>query len=72
MPKSPTGATEAKPITFNPPPKAGLASKELQNSKYHHDFMFKEMIWMSEDFDRESKKKKIDSKKSARLIRKAL
>jgi hypothetical protein len=30
------------------------------------------MIWMSEDFERESKKKKIDSKKSARLIRKAL
>lgn len=27
---------------------------------------------MSEDFERESKKKKIDSKKSARLIRKAL
>jgi hypothetical protein len=37
-----------------------------QSSKSHWDFLIKEMKWMSEDFERESKKKVGDSKKQAR------
>jgi hypothetical protein len=41
-------------------------------SKSHWDFLVKEMKWMAEDFERESKKKIGDSKKQARACKKQL
>lgn len=38
--------------------------------KTHHDFLMKEMLWMSEDFERERKKKSNDTKKLVRLCKK--
>ena len=38
--------------------------------KTHHDFLMKEMLWMSEDFERERKKKSNDTKKLVRFCKK--
>jgi len=40
--------------------------------KTHRDFLVKEMLWMSDDFDRERKKKAADSKKLVRACRKKI
>jgi hypothetical protein len=41
-------------------------------SRTHLEFLFKEMNWMQNDFDREHKKKQYDAKKSVRICRKEL
>ena len=41
-------------------------------SKSHHQYLIKEMLWMQEDFDRERKKKQGDAKKQVRMCRKEL
>ena len=38
--------------------------------KTHHDFLMKEMLWMSEDFERERKRKWNDAKKLIRQSKK--
>jgi hypothetical protein len=40
--------------------------------KAHWDFLIKEMKWMAEDFERETKKKVGDAKKNVRACRKQL
>lgn len=49
-----------------------VQSTTSQTKKGHLDFLFKEMIWMKEDFEREHKKKLYDAKKNVRLCRKQL
>ncbi len=43
-----------------------------KSSKCHWGFLVKEMKWMAEDFERETKKKLTDTKKQARACKKAL
>lgn len=43
-----------------------------KSAKCHWGFLIKEMKWMSEDFERETKKKLTDSKKQARACKKRL
>ena len=47
-----------------------LPQKESGSSRTHLEFLFKEMLWMQEDFDREHKKKVYDAKKNVRMCRK--
>jgi DNA-directed RNA polymerase sigma subunit (sigma70/sigma32) len=42
------------------------------SQKSHWDFLIKEMKWMAEDFERETKKKVGDAKKNVRVCRKQL
>jgi transcriptional regulator of acetoin/glycerol metabolism len=61
---------------FNPVSGAPI-DDQIQNkqqaapqSKAHWDFLVKEMKWMAEDFERETKKKVGDAKKNARACKK--
>lgn len=46
------------------------STQHVPQQKYHWDFLVKEMKWMAEDFERETKKKVGDSKKQVRACRK--
>ncbi len=54
--------------------KAVLPQKKQDSiaSRTHYEFLFKEMKWMQEDFEREHKKKVYDAKKNVRGCRKEL
>ena len=54
------------------PQKVYEAQSTSSASKTHLEFLFKEMNWMQEDFEREHKKKVYDAKKSVRMCRKEL
>lgn len=43
-----------------------------QAGKTHWDFLVKEMIWMADDFDKETKKKNGDAKRLVRAAKKQL
>ena len=45
---------------------------QKNQGKCHWDFLLKELEWMAEDFDRETKKNQGDSKKFARNCKKHL
>ena len=49
---------------------ATAAQTSGTSSRTHLEFLFKEMAWMQEDFDREHKKKLFDAKKNVRMCRK--
>ena len=60
---------------FNPISGAPIeadATKTTLQSKCHWDFLVKEMKWMAEDFERETKKKASDAKKNSRACKKQL
>lgn len=43
-----------------------------QEGKTHWDFLVKEMIWMADDFDKETKKKNADAKRLVRATKKQI
>lgn len=45
---------------------------QTQGGKTHWDFLLKEMIWMADDFDKETKKKSGDAKRIVRVCKKHL
>lgn len=49
-----------------------LKKPDSSASRTHYEFLFKEMKWMQEDFEREHKKKAYDAKKNVRGCRKEL
>ena len=54
------------------PQKEQLEPYNPVTQRTHMDFLFKEMKWMQEDFEREHKKKTSDAKKNARNCRRGL
>lgn len=38
--------------------------------KHHWEYLLKEMKWMSEDFEKEAKKKQVDAKKLVKAAKK--